>query len=55
MSLLTQVVEIPRARQLLRAELGLTSHPLVLLRIGKASVTASSHRRPLADVLVEES
>jgi hypothetical protein len=54
MGLLTQVVEIPWARQLLRAELGLSSHPLVLLRIGKAPVTASSHRRPLADVLMED-
>jgi nitroreductase len=52
MSLLTQVVEVPRTRQQLRAELGLDSHPLVLLRIGKAPVTASSQRRPLADVLL---
>jgi nitroreductase len=53
-SLLTQVVEVPRTRQLLRAELGLTSHPLVLLRIGKAPVTASSQRRPLTELLKED-
>ncbi|HEU5268910.1 MAG TPA: hypothetical protein VFU36_03230 [Jatrophihabitans sp.] len=53
MSLLTQVVEVPRTRQLLRAELGLPSHPLVLLRVGKAPVTASSQRRPISE-LVEE-
>jgi nitroreductase len=52
MSLLTQVVEVPRTRQQLRDELGLDSHPLVLLRIGKAPVTASSQRRPLADLLL---
>ena len=50
MSLLTQVVEVPRTRQQLRAELGLESHPLVLLRIGKAPVTASSQRRPLPEL-----
>jgi len=54
MSLLTQVVEVPRTRQLLRVELGLPSHPLVLLRVGKAPVTASSQRRPLSELLEEE-
>ena len=54
MSLLTQVVEVPRTREQLRAELGLTSHPLVLLRIGKAPITASSHRRRLGDMLSED-
>jgi len=53
MSLLTQVVEVPRTRQLLRAELGLTDHPLALLRVGKAPVTASSQRRPLSQVVEE--
>ena len=50
-SLLTQVVEVPRTRQQLRDELGLVEYPLVLLRIGKAPVTASSQRRPLAELL----
>ncbi|HTZ45562.1 MAG TPA: nitroreductase family protein [Jatrophihabitans sp.] len=50
---LTQVIEVAHTRQQLRAELGLTAHPVVLLRIGRAPVTASSHRRRLADVLVE--
>jgi nitroreductase len=51
MSLLTQVVEVPRTREQLRAELRLPSHPLVLLRIGKAPITASSQRRALNDML----
>jgi nitroreductase len=54
MSLLTQVVEVPRTRQQLRAELGLTSHPLVLLRIGKAPRTPTSQRRPLTELLTEQ-
>lgn len=52
-SLFTQVIEVPRTREQLRAELGLVSHPLVLLRVGRAPKTASSHRRRVEDVLVE--
>jgi len=51
---LTQVIEIPRTRQALRQELGLVGHPMVLLRVGRAPVTASSHRRRLAEVLTED-
>ncbi len=54
-SLFTQVIEVPGTREQLRAELGLTAHPVVLLRVGRAPVTASSHRRRLEDVLVETS
>lgn len=50
---LTQVIEVPHTRQQLRVELNLPGHPVVLLRVGRAPVTASSHRRRLADVLVE--
>lgn len=53
MSLLTQVVEVPRTREQLRAELGLISHPLVLLRVGEAPIVPSSLRRPLAELLTE--
>ena len=53
MSLLTQVVEVPRTRQQLRAELGLASHPLALLRIGTAPKTPASQRRPLTELLTE--
>jgi len=51
MSLLTQVVEVPRTREQLRAELGLTGHPLILLRIGRAPKTPASLRRPLAELI----
>jgi nitroreductase len=52
-SLFTQVVEVPSTRDVLRAELGLASHPVVLLRVGRAPMTSSSHRRRIDDVLVE--
>jgi nitroreductase len=51
LSLLTQVVEVPRTREQLRTELGLTSHPLVLLRIGKAPITPGAPRRPLTELI----
>ncbi|HEU5268606.1 MAG TPA: nitroreductase family protein [Jatrophihabitans sp.] len=51
LSLLTQVVEVARTREQLRATLDLTSHPLVLLRIGTAAITPSSLRRPLAELM----
>jgi nitroreductase len=51
MSLLTQVVEVPGTRQQLRAELGLTGHPLILLRVGRALKTPAALRRPLAELV----
>lgn len=51
---LTQVVEIPGTRQMLREELGLDAYPDVLLRVGRAPVTPSSRRRRLVDVLSEQ-
>ena len=51
---LTQAVEMPYARTGLRSELGLSTYPQVLLRIGRASLTPASRRRRLVDVLVEE-
>lgn len=52
-SLLTQVVEVPRTRAMLRLELGLTMNPHVLLRVGRAPMTPASRRRALEDVLAE--
>jgi hypothetical protein len=52
---LTQVTEVSSARAQLRSELQLFGYPHVLLRIGRAPVTASSRRRRLVDVLVDES
>jgi nitroreductase len=52
-SLFTQVVEVPRIRQLLRAELDAAINPHVLLRVGRAPKTPASRRRPLADVITE--
>jgi hypothetical protein len=54
-SLLTQVTEVPSTRAELRRELRLTSHPHVLLRIGRAPTTPASRRRRLVDVLTEDS
>ena len=51
---LTQVVEVPSARAALRAELGLSMHPHVLLRIGYAPQTAGTPRRPIDAVLDRE-
>jgi hypothetical protein len=53
-SLLTQVVEVPRTRERLRTELGLASHPLVLLRIGKALATPTAPRRSLTELIEED-
>ncbi len=50
-SLFTQLIEVPYTRERLRAELTMTMHPHVLLRIGRASQTSSSNRRRLEDML----
>jgi hypothetical protein len=52
-SLFTQVIEVPRTRQLLRGELAMEMNPHVLLRVGRAPKTPASRRRRLADVLSE--
>jgi hypothetical protein len=54
MSLLTQVVEVPSTRALLRSELGLAAYPHVLLRVGRAPATPASRRRKLVEVLRQE-
>jgi hypothetical protein len=51
---LTQVTEVPATRTALRAELGLSGFPHVLLRVGRAPATPATRRRRLVDVLDEE-
>jgi nitroreductase len=51
---LTQVIEVARTNERLRQELGLTMHPHVLLRVGRAPSTPKVRRRRLVDMLVEE-
>jgi nitroreductase len=50
---LTQVVEVPKTAALLRQELQLTMHPLVLLRVGRAPTMSPTRRRRLVDMLIE--
>jgi nitroreductase len=48
---MTQVVEVERFRQRLRAELGLVGQPQVVLRLGYGQGSATTHRRPVDQVL----
>jgi hypothetical protein len=50
---LTQVVEVARTNQSLRQELGLTMHPHVMLRVGRAPMMSPTRRRRLVDMLTE--
>lgn len=50
---LTQAIEVPATRAALRAELGLSMAPHMLLRVGRAQQTPATRRRRLVDVLVE--
>ena len=51
---LTQVIEVPQTHAALRAELGLSMQPHVLLRVGRAPITPATRRRRLVDVIVDE-
>ncbi|SDJ46362.1 Nitroreductase family protein [Frankineae bacterium MT45] len=51
---MTQVVEIPRTRYLLRTELKMPDFPHILLRVGRAAKAPASRRRLLVDVLRED-
>ena len=53
--LFTPVVEIPRTNVLLRQELGLTMHPHMVIRVGRAPETPPTRRRRLVDVIAEAS
>jgi hypothetical protein len=48
---LTQVIEVAKTHADLRAELQLTMHPSVLLRVGRAPQTVETRRRSVADVI----
>lgn len=50
----SQVAEVPVTRTGLRAECETAGYPHVVVRIGRAPVTAGARRRRLVDVLVEE-
>jgi hypothetical protein len=50
---LTQVIEVAPVRALLRAELGLSGYPHVLIRVGRAPSTPATRRRRLLEVLAE--
>jgi hypothetical protein len=50
-SVFTQVIEVPGLRAQLREELRLLSHPQLVLRVGHASATTRSLRRPVKDML----
>jgi hypothetical protein len=52
-SLFSQIIEVPEARAALRAELRLSTHPVMVLRVGRAHPTAGTPRRPVGDVLTE--
>jgi hypothetical protein len=51
---LTQVIEVPRTHAAIREEFGLSMHPHILLRIGRAPLTTPTRRRRLVDVLAVE-
>ena len=51
----SQAMELPGIRSRLQADLGLTSHPLVLLRIGRGVRTTPARRRPVAELWDEDS
>lgn len=51
---LTQVIEVARTNQQLRQQLGLTMHPQVLLRVGRAPSTPKVRRRRLNDLLINQ-
>ena len=50
---ITQLIEVPNTRALLRRELRLAMHPHVLLRVGRAPATPATRRRRLVDMLTE--
>lgn len=50
---ITQLIELPNTRAMLRRELRLTMQPHVLLRVGRAPATPATRRRRLIDMLTE--
>lgn len=54
LSLFTQPIEVPWIRDALTRELGLSTMPHMLIRVGRAPRTPRTARRPLADVLLDD-
>jgi hypothetical protein len=52
-SVLSQVIEVPATRAMLRENLNLSIHPHMLVRVGRAADTPATRRRRLVDVLSE--
>jgi hypothetical protein len=52
-SMFTQVIEVPSTRALLRAELGITMYPHILIRVGRAQPIPPTRRRRLVDVIID--
>lgn len=52
-SLFTQIIEVRHTHELLRHELNLALHPHLLIRVGQATDTPPSPRRPAAEVIIE--
>jgi len=50
---ITQLIELPNTRAMLRRGLRLAMQPHVLLRVGRAPATPSTRRRRLVDMLTE--
>ena len=50
---ITQLIELPNTRAILRRELRLAMQPHVLLRVGRAPITPATRRRRLVDMLTE--
>ena len=50
-SLFTQPIEVGAVREELRTTLRLEVHPHLLMRVGRADVAPSTHRRPVEEVL----
>ena len=50
---ITQLIELPNTRAMLRRELRLAMQPHVLLRVGRAPLTPATRRRRLVDLLTE--
>ncbi len=51
--IMSQAIEIPELRAELRSTLHLRTHPLIVVRVGRAAPTPGTPRRRLEDVLIE--
>ena len=51
---ITQLIELPNTRAMVRRELRMVMQPHVLLRVGRAPATPATRRRRLVDMLAED-